>query len=402
MFNVILLGITSLLTDISSEMVYPLLPLYLTIQLGASPAILGLIEGIAESIASLLKVFSGALSDKFRRRKPLTIIGYSFSTVAKFFLYISKSWGLVLVGRVIDRFGKGVRTAPRDALIADSTAPEVRGKAYGLHRAMDSLGAAVGVLAAYFLFSPSPDKSSYNSIFLLSLIPAAAGVIMLFFIREKTPLQALNNVLGKQSREAGQAPTTRPFAKTSVRALIEAWKCLDKKLRAFLIVTFIFTLGNSSNMFILLRAKNLGFDEKTVILLYLLYNVVYAVSSYPAGYLSDKIGRKTFIVAGYFFYGIVYFALAAAAAPGHVWLIMAVYGLYIGLTEGVEKAFVSNIAPAEKRATLLGLHATIIGIGLFPASLIAGLLWNALGPAAAFYFGSLMGFASALGFLIFL
>lgn len=375
MFNIILLGLTSFLTDVSSEMVYPLLPLYLTMRLGAGPAIVGIIEGIAESLASILKVFSGVISDKIGKRKPLTIAGYSGSTIGKLFLYLSTSWHWVLWGRIIDRLGKGIRTAPRDALIADSSNPEWRGKAFGLHRTLDTLGAIVGVILAYYFLTSY--KGDYTAVFLFSLIPAFFGVAVLFFVKEKSDAMVKNT------------------KKISLR-----WSRLDRRLKAFLIVTFIFTLGNSSNQFLLLRAKDIGFDAKTVILLYLIYNIVYSILSYPAGKLSDKIGRKTLLVGGYLFYGIVYFGFAMSSQQYHIWTLFALYGVYIAMTEGVEKALVSDLAPDELRATLIGLHATLVGIGLFPASFLAGMLWKFIGASAPFYFGGLMGLFGSLGLLL--
>lgn len=373
MFNIIILGITSLLTDISSEMVYPILPVFLISVLGASPAILGLIEGIAESLASLLKVFSGYFSDKIKRRKPFTIFGYAGSTVGKFLLFISYSWGFVLLGRVIDRFGKGIRTSPRDALIADSAKEGRRGAAFGLHRAMDTMGAIIGTALVYFLVTRF--KGSIRNIFLFSLIPAFLGVIFLFLVKEKKHEPALNP-----------------------RRLQFKWGALDKRLKLFLIFSFLFALGNSSNQFLLLRAKNAGYALPQIILLYLTYNIVYAIFAYPASHLSDKIGRKKLLVLGYLFYGLVYLGFAVNSNINSFWFLFGAYGLYIGFTEGVEKALVSDIAPQDLRATAIGLHATLVGIGLFPASLFAGLLWKFLGPAAAFYFGGFMGIFAAIGF----
>lgn len=373
MFNVIILGLTSFLTDISSEMVYPLLPLYLTTRLGASPSIVGLIEGIAESLASLLKVFSGYISDRVRRRKALAMLGYSSSTVGKFLLYLSTSWGWVLWGRVVDRFGKGVRTAPRDALIADSTPPERLGRAYGLHRALDTAGAAVGVILAYYFLTAY--RGDYTAVFLYSLVPAALGVAILSLARERRIIRM----------------------SASERPLSFSWSALPTHLKAFLIVVLLFALGNSSNQFLLLRAKDVGFAPRTVLLLYLAYNIVYALFSYPAGRLSDRIGRKTLLVLGYLFYGLVYLGFALAQDQAHILPLFAAYGLYIAFTEGVEKALVADIAPLELRATLIGLHATFVGIGLLPASFLAGMLWDTLGAAAPFYFGGGLGFLAALG-----
>ncbi len=378
MFNVIITGITSFLTDISSEMIYPLLPLYLTTQLGASPAIVGLIEGIAESLASLLKVFSGYISDRVQKRKGLAMLGYASSTVGKFLLFLSTSWVWVLGGRIVDRFGKGVRTAPRDALIADSTAKERRGRAFGLHRALDTAGAVVGVgLAYYFLTTRQGD---YKAVFLYSLIPAALGVAVLSLARETKAVKAT----------------------ASERPLSFNWSALPTRLKAFLAVVLLFTLGNSSNQFLLLRAKNLGFTPESVLLLYMAYNIIYALFSYPAGRLSDRIGRKSLLVAGYIFYGLVYFGFALVREASYLWLLFAAYGLYIALTEGVQKALMADLAPVELRATLIGLHATFVGIGLFPASFLAGILWDAFGAPAPFYFGGAMGLLAALGLWLFI
>ena len=379
MFNIIVLGIVSFLTDVSTEMVYPLLPLYLTsARIGATPAIVGLIEGLAESTASLLRVFSGYWSDRLQQRKSLAITGYTFSLIGKYFLYISMTWPVVLVGRMADRFGKGIRTAPRDALIADSTDISQRGNAFGLHRALDSAGASVGVIIAFLLFVSQRD--SFTEIFLVSLVPAALGIVVLFFAREKLA-----------PRAAVPAATGVPWW----RNIGARWHALDRRLKLFLVIVFIFALGNSSNQFLLLRASNLGFDNGTVILMYLVYNIIYALVSWPAGRLSDRVGRKGLLVGGYLTYAIVYIGFAIAN-PLQLWGLFATYGIYVAMTEGVEKALVSDIAPLDLRATLIGLHATFTGIGLLPASLLAGFLWNAFGPSATFFFGGGMGALAAI------
>ncbi len=372
MFNIIILSITSLLTDISSEMVYPLLPIFLVNTLGASPAVLGVIEGVAESLASLTKVFSGLWSDRIKRRRPFTIFGYAGSGVGKIFLYLATGWHAVLLGRIIDRFGKGVRTAPRDAIIADSAEAGKRGAAYGLHRAMDTIGASLGVLLAYLLIINF--KQPPREIFLISLIPAFLGVLFLFFIKEK-----------------------KIEIKPAAKKIEFRWKILDKRLKMFLIFSFIFTLGNSSNQFLLLRAQNLGNPLATVLLMYLTYNLVYGLFAYPAARLSDKIGKKKILAAGYFFYGLVYLGFAVFSSTSALWGMFAVYGLYIAFTEGVEKALVADIAPGELKATAIGLHATLVGIRLLPASLLAGLSWKIFGSAAPFYFGGIMGIISSVG-----
>ncbi len=381
MFNIILTGLVSLLTDISTEMVYPLIPLYLA-TLGAQPAIVGLIEGFAESSASILKVFSGAISDRLHRRKPIAILGYAGSTLGKVLLYLSQNWGLVFAGRMVDRIGKGIRVAPRDALIADSCVDGKSGRGFGLHRAMDTLGAVIGVLLAIYIVSRlgvNFSRSGYQRIFLLSLVPATIGVTLLFF-----------------AREPGISRSSCPLPALT-------FKTLSPRLRRFLIVVGIFALGNSSNQFLLLRMKNLGWSTLSVLLLYLIYNIVYSISSYPMGRLSDRIGKKKLLVLGYVLYALVYlaFALFLPHAGGLLpWILFGVYGLYSGMTEGLEKALVADIAPQPQRATFLGLHATLTGIGLLPASLIAGGLWSVFGPEAPFLFGGILGILGALGLLL--
>ncbi len=368
--NIIILGLASLLTDLSTEMVYPLLPLFLTQTLGASPAVLGFIEGLAESAASLLRVFSGYASDRIGRRKPLAIAGYTASTLGKLLLYLAMAWPMVLAGRLVDRFGKGVRTAPRDALIADSSDPARRGRAYGLHRAMDTLGATLGVVAAILLLRTV--SGDFRTIFLWSLLPAALGVAVLFLARDV-----------RSNRSSAQAPVLR-------------WSALPGRLRAYLLVVFLFTLGNSSNQFLLLRTQNLGAAATGMLLLYLIYNVAYAAVAYPAGRLSDRIGRRALLVSGYALYGVVYVGFAVARSPAWLWVLFVVYGFYMGASEDVEKALVADLAPASVRATAIGLHGTLVGAGLLPASLLAGWLWTSFGPAVPFYFGGILGCAAAV------
>ncbi len=388
MWNVIITGITSFLTDVSSEMFYPLISFYL-LALGAGPAILGIVEGLAESIASLLKVYSGYISDKIRKRKPITILGYSLSAIGKLFLYFANSWIGVFIGRISDRFGKGIRTAPRDALIAESVL-ENRGRAFGLHRAMDTLGAFTGVLVSILIIKSInlPEASSnlpsyiptFKTIILISLIPAILGVLVLFLVKETTSKRTLSE-------------------KEKIRF---QWRLLDRKLKGFLIISLIFTLGNSSNQFLFLRSQSLGASLLDVLFLYLLYNLVYTIFSYPAGFLSDKIGRKRIIILGYTFYGLVYFGFGIASKFSQLWSLFTLYGLYTAFTEGVEKALISDLSPTYLRATVIGLHATLVGIGLFPASLIAGLLWGMLGPQAPFIFGGIMGIGAAIGLMFIL
>ncbi len=373
-------GLTSFFTDISSEMVYPIISLYIK-ALGGGAVALGFIEGLAESTASILKVFSGAISDRIGKRKPLAISGYSLSALGKFLFYLARSWPVVLAGRVVDRFGKGVRTAPRDALIAESVGKKKRGGAFGLHRAMDTAGAVIGILIAYWLISkfhlhagePSLWIPVFKKLLLASLVPALLGIIILLAAVE----------------------TGRGALGSSVRL---SFSGLDRRLRWVLAVVFLFTLGNSSNQFILLRAAepDLGFSPQRVILLYLFYNLFYMAVSYPAGRLSDKIGRKPLLILGYLLYSSSYFLIALK--PGMIWAAMGIYGLYSGVSEGVMKALVAELAPRERKATLLGLLSTLEGIGLLPASLIAGFLWFSISPSAPFLFGGGAALMAALLF----
>lgn len=370
--NIVMLGLVSLLTDVSSEMVYPLIPLYLTAVLGASPGVLGIIEGVAESLASLLKIFSGQISDRFEKRKPLTIVGYGLSALGKVLFVVAATWTGILWARVSDRLGKGIRTAPRDALIAESAVDASRGEAFGLHRAMDTAGAVIGILLAYWLFTRY--QGEYLHVFIFAVIPAVLGVAALFLVSEN----------GRQRRK-------------EAKKVVLSWSGLDRRLRYFLIVTFLFNLGNSSNQFLLVRAGTSGFTPEQVILLYLLMNVGYFIISYPAGLISDRVGRRGLLVAGYALYGAVYLGFAAAHAAWQFVALFAVYGLYLGLTDGVEKAFMADVAAPEQRATVYGLQAMAVGFALLPASVIAGALWDAFGAAAPFWFGGITGLAAAGG-----
>ena len=374
MRTIFILGLTSLLTDISSEMVYPLIPFFLTATLGAGPAVLGLIEGIAESTASILKLISGMASDRLRKKKAFAIIGYCTSAVGKGVLYLAGSWTVVFGGRLLDRIGKGIRTAPRDALIAESAVKGEIGKAFGLHRAMDTIGAALGVILAWWFLTMKP--GDYASVILWSVVPAVLGVVLLFFV-------------------------TEPRQSTTLRkpVTLASWHTLPPALKRFLGVALLFTLGNSSNTFLLLRAADFGYSPATIILLYLVYNLAYAGLSYPAGRWSDRIGRRWVVAAGYLLYAVVYAGFAFAVETGKDWIpwvLFIVYGLYSAATDGVEKAVIAELAPPELRASAIGLHAMIVGIGLFPASLLAGILWSASGPAVALGLGACTGVLAAV------
>jgi len=368
--NVFYLGVVSFLTDASSEMIYPLIPLFLVNVLGVNKAIIGLIEGIAESTASLLKVFSGWLSDRLNKRKALIFSGYGLSTIGKPFLALATSWTHVLAVRFVDRVGKGIRTAPRDAIIADSAAEGERGKAFGFHRSMDTLGAALGPFLA-FIFLPI-FLGDYRKIFLLSFIPALLAVLVIvFFVREK--------------KKEGGGRTL----------LIFNLKMFDRDFKIFLLIITFFTLGNSSDAFIILRAENLGIRVGMIPIVYLLFNLVYSISATPAGIISDRIGRRKVIVAGLIVFGLVYLGFAFSTKAIHMWILFSIYGLYHGLTQGVLRAFASDLLPSSIRATGLGMFHTLTGIAVFPASLITGILWQAISPVAAFSYGAIMALLSA-------
>jgi len=377
--NVILLGLVSCFADISSEMVYPLIPLYLTTAFGATPILVGIIEGIAESVASLLKVFSGYVSDRFQHKKAIAFSGYATGVLYKISLLFAGSWGGVLAARVIDRFGKGVRTAPRDVMVSESADKASMGKAFGIHKMLDMAGSAAGILLSFILITTIGD-GSYKTVFALSIIPICIALFLFIFIHEK--------------KERREIKTREKFWQNA--------KNLDFNLKLYLAVAFMFTLGNSSNCFLLLRAADVGFSDSNTILLYFIYNLTASILSVPCGKLSDKVGRKNLLVAGYISFSLVYFGFAFCFSKIFMIVIFVVYGIYTAMTAGVERAFIAEIAPANLKGTMLGLHSTLVGIALLPASVIAGFLWNKVSPSSTFIFGGIMSLTAALVLAIFL
>ena len=373
MSNIVFLGLVSFFSDISSEMVYPLIPLYLTAAFGATPALVGVIEGIAESVASLLKVFSGYVTDKKGKRKTAAFFGYTAGLVYKVALLAAGSWGGILAARVTDRIGKGIRTAPRDSLVSDSAGSSGLGRAFGIHKALDMAGSAIGILLSFILLASSGGSFNYKRIFVISAIPAVLGVAMLLFVKENKSIPA-------KVRE--------PFWK-KVRGL-------DSRLKLYLVTAFIFTLGNSSNTFLLLRAKSIGFTDTNVVLLYFVYNITAAALSVPLGKVSDKIGRKQLLIGGYLIFAAVYLMFAFVRSAVSLYFIFALYGIYTAATAGVERAFIAEISPPELKGTMLGLHGTVVGVALLPASVVAGLLWNHIAPAVPFVFGAGLSLLAAL------
>ena len=407
MSNVVLLGLVSLFTDISTQMIYPIIPLYLSMVLGAGPAIIGIIEGIAESIASVVRLFSGIIADRHGNKKRLAFVGYAGSLVNKVIIIFSATWAGVLVARIIDRLGKGIRTSPRDALIAESADRSRMGKAFGLHKGLDLFGTAVGIMLAWLIVSgrldwtmaqigglfdglPMPfadgstdgylvahgaEVSRYRTVFVLSIIPALIGLVFLAFVKDKKIARA-------------------------EKPVFFGWKNLDGRLKLFLVFIFLFTLGNSSNAFIILRAVDVGFSPTSVILLYFAFNMTGSLLAYPAGLLSDRFGRKNVLCAGYFLYGVVYLGIALVSSGTVFVALFIIYGFYTALTAGVEKALIVEIVPGEHKASALGLHSAIVGIGLLPASVIAGFLWQWIGPAAPFLFGGVLAFVTSVAVFI--
>lgn len=373
MKNIFFIGLVSFFTDLSTEMVYPLIPLYLTSAFGATPAIVGIIEGTAESLASILKVYSGHISDRFQKKKALAFSGYSTGLVYKLALLLATSWVGVLAARVLDRLGKGIRTAPRDVLVSESAAKGTLGKSFGLHKALDMAGAAIGILITYFLLKSGDGDIRYSTIFAISVIPAILGLCMFFFIKE--------------TRAHLQGKAREPFWRNIGK--------IDGQLKLYLAVTCLFTLGNSSNSFLLLKAKATGFDDTNVVLLYFLYNISASVLSLPLGGLSDKVGRKKLLVSGYIVFSICYFGFAFASSQLLMTAVFVLYGVYTAMVAGVERAFVAEISRPEIKGTMLGLHSTITGLALLPASVLAGVLWNQFGPVVPFVFGASLSFLAA-------
>ncbi len=375
--NVVALGFTSLFTDVSSEMLIPVLPLFITGTLKASVASLGLIEGVAESTASLLRIGSGWLSDRIGRRKPFLMFGYGLSSVAKTAMAVAASWPVVLALRFSDRVGKGLRSPPRDALIADSVEAQYRGRAFGLHRGMDTLGAAIGPFVAFALLAAWP--GDFRRVFLWSALPALLSIAVLaIFVRGTRhaagPMQSLQGELRQMSA---------PF-------------------RRFLIVEMVFRLANSSLAFVLLRTREAGFGAAQVPLVYMLYNVVYALLSLPAGMLSDRVGRRRLVLAAYVLFAAVYALMAWRATPLLMLVAMAGLGIHSAVLEVAQRSLVADFVGPAKRGTAFGLYHTVVGVALLPASVVAGALWDRFGARAAFALDAALALAAALLFALLL
>jgi len=382
--NVWAVGFTSFLTDISSEMIINILPLFLSNVLGVKTNVIGLIEGFAETTASILKLFSGWLSDKLRARKWLTVVGYGLSAITKPLFYFANSWGLVAGVRWGDRVGKGIRTAPRDALIADSVAPTTRGLAFGVQKALDSAGAVIGLLIAAIVVwwtqteTLALSRSTFQTLVLISILPAFLAMLTLIF--------------GAKDVTSSKTAILPKFS----------FRNLGKPFGIYVAIVGIFTLGNSSDAFMVLRAQNLGISVIGILLMLAVFKLIYSLVSVPAGSLSDKIGRKKLIIGGWLVYAAIYFGFAFATQSWQVWLLYVIYGLYYGLAFGTATAMVADLVPEQLRGTAYGTYNAVIGLLNLPASLIAGVLWQGagsfegFGPSAPFLFGGSLAIIAAL------
>ena len=383
--TVFALSLVSLLNDTSSEIIYPLLPAFLALTLGASPFAIGLIEGFAESIASILKLFSGYLSDKFGNRKLPVFLGYSLAAVVRPLLAFVTSWPQVLVVRMTDRIGKGIRGAPRDALLAASVTADRRGLAFGFNRAADHLGAVVGPVIAFLLLTylaadPStPTAREYQQVFLVASIPVAIGLfVIVLFVRVEKKAVAVE---------------------TDAIPLEFSLKGFDSNFKRFLAVVALFTLSNSTDAFLLLRAEQSGVAPAMLPLLWMVLHFSKVFSSIVAGDMSDRVGRRTMIMSGWLVYAAVYAGFAFVGTAWQAWVLFIVYGFYFGLTEGVEKALVADLVGDDKRGTAFGFYNLAYGITVFPASLIFGLVWTQFGAPAAFLMSAVISVV-ACGFLM--
>lgn len=383
--NVVAIGLVSLLNDASSEIIYPLLPVFLTASLGASARAVGVIEGLAESISSLLKLFAGYLSDRLGKRKWLVVGGYALASFVRPFLGFANNWHQVLAIRLADRVGKGVRTAPRDAMIADTVSTEQRGIAFGFHRAMDHAGAVIGPLVGYLLVmllvanSSAPTAREFTFIFLVASVPAILAVLVAIFFMRETEIHVDR---GKE------------LPKLSLRGF-------DGNFKRFLVILALFTLSNSSDSFLILRARDSGVSIVLIPLLWAAHHGTKVLSSLYGGDLSDRIGRKRLIVSGWVLYAAVYAGFAFVSNEGQVWVLFLIYGIYFGLAEGAEKALVADLVRPEQRGTAYGLYNLAFGITVFPASLLMGMIWDWKGPATAFLVSAIMGATAAALLLLF-
>jgi MFS family permease len=396
--NVVAISLVSLLNDASSEIIYPMLPAFLMLALGASPKAIGVVEGVAESVSSLLKLFSGYLSDKTGRRKGLVVFGYGLASVVRPMLALATSWYQVLAVRFTDRVGKGLRSAPRDAMIADAAPASERGLAFGFHRAMDHGGAVLGPLiglALLWLFAANPETpttADYTTIFLFASVPALLAMLVLIFGVKETK---------RAGAEVTAAVTNTPQASATPAAGGKATRLtlrgFDSNFKWFLVLVALFTLSNSTDAFLIRRAQMAGVSTgQGTLLLWSALHLSKVLSSIVGGDLSDRLGRKTLIVAGWLLYALVYLGFSRVSTAGEAWVLFLIYGIYFGLAEGAEKALVADLVRPEQRGTAYGLYNLAFGITVLPASLLMGALWDWRGPATAFVVSAVIGSTAAL------
>jgi MFS family permease len=381
--DVIILGIISFFTDVSSEMIFPNIALFLTLVLGAGTEIVGLVEGVADSMSSIVDIFSGYFSDKLGKRKQFVLFGYGLSSVVKLGIALSTTWWMVLITRGVERIGKSIRTSPRDALIAAASPQEIRGKAFGFHRAMDTAGAVIGPLIAFALLSIyGATASGYRNTFLIAIIPAFIAVaIIAAYVREPSP-------------EAAPEAKKRP-------SFWESLKDLPPSYYPFLKVSLLFSLAYFSFSFFILRATSMGVTPADVLLLYTFYNIMYMLASVPVGMLSDKVGRKPVIAGSFALYGLICAGFAFGTSWWQAALLFALYGVFVAADDSVNKAYISDITPAEKRSTAMGAYNTAVGVVYLPASLLVGALWAFAGPVIGFMAAALIAIISAPALLLF-
>ncbi len=394
--NVLALAAVSFFTDVSSEMIYPLIPVFLSTVLHASASAVGVVEGAAESTAALLKLVSGWWSDRVQRRKPLVVAGYALASLVRPLIAVAQTVGQVVAIRVSDRVGKGIRTSPRDALIADSVDASIRGRAFGLHRAADHAGAVVGPLVAFAVLRW--EGVPLRHVFWLAAIPGVIAVLVLVMAVREVPRE----VAAPAAPAAPPAPVPPSprglLAPVGVRR--PSGESLGRRFWAYLAVIFVFTLGNSTDAFLLLRATQLGVPAALAPILWALLHVVKSASSTPGGALSDRVGRAPLIIAGWLLYGVVYLLFGRATSAWHAWALFALYGVYFGLTEGVEKALVADVVPRARRGAAFGWYNLALGLGAFPASLLFGAIWDRWGARAAFDVGAALALVAALGMML--
>lgn len=372
--NIVLLSVVSFLNDVASEMVYPIVPIFLTSVLGVPTTVIGLVEGLADASSKILMSVTGFVSDTIHKRKLFVTLGYSFSALSHLTMALSTSWPLVLFSRVLNRSGKGLRTSARDALITESTEKENRGLSFGIHRTMDGLGGVLGpILSIWLLYLFA---QNYKVIFFLAFIPAILGALIVYlFVKDNI-------------KKKGDDLSMR-----------FEWKKTSSAFKVFLVISFIFAIGNSSDAFLILRSQNLGMSVSLTIFAYVIYNLVSSLFSIPAGLLADKIGPKKLIFSGFLIFSLVYFLFGIAKSDEIVWLLFPMYGVFMGLTEGVGKMYVSKLVPHEISGSAFGVYQTTMGIATLIASSTAGWLWSAVSPSSPFFFGSAMAILAAGLFL---